>query len=319
MLVEPKKAGRTLREIVNGINPNATPLPNQNVFARQSNPIASTGGAFSFVPKETPVFKPFGAPVTTFNSPTINVKLTGLIGEHDDTVKQKQNADQLEIVRSKAAAAQALAARERKKLQELEDKKKQEAAKIEEAKRLESERLLKEKKMQEEMIRQQERVKEREEEEKREEQRRRQQHHERQMAQMHMNVVKSQLAKRFLERILNDAVQEEVRSIVMKSMETKRYIKQITKPWLSRARAAVTKRVARAMERKRQWEFNMHVVCDNPYMGSDDTVYRAVPMHSRPEGIRDRVNQSILAEKIALENTPPVSLSLYVSFILQAS
>jgi hypothetical protein len=202
-----------------------------------------------------------------------------------------------------------MAQRERKRLEALETQKKLEAAKKEEAKRLESQRLLEEKRKQEEIIRQQERAKEREEEAKKQLEKRQQQQRERQIAQMHLNVIKSQLANRLTDQILNDIVQKEAKTIVLKSMETKRYIKRITQPWVARARASVAKRVSNAMKRKSQWQFNKSIICNNPYISSNDTIYNSRPIHSTPEGIKDRVNQSILAEKIALENTRAVSLS----------
>jgi hypothetical protein len=294
LLVEPKKAGRNYRDIINGFNPNVIPLPNQNVFAPQSNPIESTG-TFSFNAQA----KPF-----TPKEPTIvNVKLADImIGQ-----EFASNVQTNDVVKSKLAAAEALAARERKKLEELEERKRLEQAEREQAKRLEEERIIKKKQLQEQLEKQKER--EQVELEQKQQAMIREQR-EKQIAVMHLNVVKSQLAKRMLEEVLSTVIEEQALEVVSKAIKSKRLLKRIALPWLARARSSIVKRNELALSRKRKWHFNMYFVTHNPYIKSEDTIYKSIPAHATPEGINIRVNQSIQAEKIGLDNVDLVSKNL---------
>ncbi|KAI8091527.1 hypothetical protein BDF21DRAFT_409606 [Thamnidium elegans] len=49
------------------------------------------------------------------------------------------------------------------------------------------------------------------------------------------------------------------------------------------------------------------MVTHNPYIPSDDTIYKAIPVHATPKGIHERTTQSIQAEKIALEEVDPIT------------
>lgn len=284
LLVEPKKAGRTFRDIVNGINPHVTPLPNQNVFAPQSNPILPSSGTFNFNPEATP----FTAKSASKSSETT---------ASEEAERKKK--EELELAKSKAAAAEAQAARERKKMEELEERKRLEQAEKEQAKRLEEERVAREKQMMEELAKQ----KEKEEVELKEREKALlQQQRDKQMAAMHKNVVKSQLVKRWTDELLENIISERAQISVNKAIERDRLLKKVAYPWLARARASIKKRKTEAMSRKRKWHFNMYVITHNPYIISDDTIYKAIPSHSTPDGISKRVSQCIQAEKIALEN-----------------
>lgn len=287
LLVEPKKAGRTFRDIVNGLNPHVTPLPNQNVFAPQSNPILHSSGTFNFNPEATP-----------FLANTVNKSLETT---NDQIERNKQ--EQLDLAKSKAAAAEAQAARERKKMEELEERKRLELAEKEQTKRLEEEKLAREKQMMEELAKQ----KEKEQVELKEREKALlQQQRDKQMAAMHKNVVKSQLVKRWTDELLDIVISERAKVSVTKSIRSDRLLKKVAYPWLARARASIEKRKSEAMSRKRKWHFNMYVITHNPYVKSDDTIYKATPAHSTPDGINARVSHCIQAEKIALENIKEV-------------
>lgn len=288
-MVEPKKAGRSFGDIINGINSNATPVMNQNVFARQPNPFSTEKSSIKSQP-----------------ATVLNYKLSELTGEGD---KKKENEHQLETARIKAAAATAQAARERKKLEALQEKKRVEAE-LKEARRIEAEKLKLEQQIREELQMKEERIKqlerEREEQIHRQETLRKEQR-EKQIAAMHLNVVKSQLAKRLLDEVLHQVIEEEISVSAIKAVKSRRLLKRTALPWLARARAAIIKRQDKAMHRKRKWNFNMFIVTHNPYVSSDDTIYKVKPLHSTTEGVKKRVHQSLQAEKMILENTDPVS------------
>lgn len=293
LLVEPKKGDRSFREIINGIRDEKAPVVNQNVFARQPNPFSADVQA-----KETKSIEK--------NSPVMNVKLSELTGEDE----KKQELEKLATARAKAAAATAIAAREREKLKILEEKKRLEMEQ-KEVQRQQEEREKKEKQLQEEMQLEAERIKQLERKQQMENHRKevlRKQQKEREMAAMHFNVVKSQLAKRMLDTILGEVIDEQIKISAVKAVKTRQLLKKIGKPWLSRARAAIHKRHDQSSIRKKEWRFNMFFVTKNPYISSDDTIYKSKPVHSTPEGINERVNQCLQAEQITLETMDPVSV-----------
>lgn len=289
LLVEPKKAGRSFTDIINGINPDVAPMVNQNVFARQPNPFSN----------ESPIVR----------SPQVqlNVKLSQLTGEEE---KKREN-ELLETARVKAEAATAQAARERKKLEALQEKKRLELE-LKEAQRLEAERRLKrEQQLLEEMQMKEERIKLLERQREQEIYRKKvlqKQKKEKEMAAMHLNVIKSQLTKRLLEQILGLEIEKQSRMAATKAVKTRQVLKRAALPWLSRARASIQKRQDKALLRKKKWRFNMFFVTHNPYIPSDDTIYKYKPLHSTTEGIKERVNQSLQAEEMTLETIDPVSL-----------
>lgn len=289
LLVEPKKAGRTFRDIVNGINPHATPLPNQNVFATQVNPLNPQ------------------AIVNEDTTPVVNFKLTELIGPDD---QQKEKEKQYAEIKSQAALANELAEQERKKLELLMEKKKQQEEHVrQEALRAEAELRKKEQLKKEEIMRKQEMEKERDREAQRQEALLKEQR-EKIMASMRMKVIRSQACQRLFSQMINQVVREEARVVTIKNIRKRRFSKKIGLPWLERARNKIAKRDSLAEKNKQRWHFNMFMVTRNPYIPCDDTIYKAIPEHATYQGIRERTTQSIQAEKIALEEVSPVSFSL---------
>ncbi|KAI8072027.1 hypothetical protein BDF21DRAFT_454146 [Thamnidium elegans] len=51
----------------------------------------------------------------------------------------------------------------------------------------------------------------------------------------------------------------------------------------------------------------MFMATHNPYIPSDDTIYKAISVHATPQCIHERTTQSIQAEKIALEEVDPIA------------
>ncbi|KAG2237487.1 hypothetical protein INT48_005520 [Thamnidium elegans] len=100
LLVEPKKADRTFRDIANGTNP----LPNQNVLATQVNPLNPQ------------------AIVNEDATPVVNYRFSEITSP-DDQQKEKEN--QYAEIKNQAALADELTEQERKKLELLLEKKKQ--------------------------------------------------------------------------------------------------------------------------------------------------------------------------------------------------
>ncbi|GAA5814801.1 hypothetical protein MFLAVUS_008303 [Mucor flavus] len=285
LLVEPKKAGRTFRDIVNGINPHVTPLPNQNVFATQVNPLN---------------------PQAIANAdaiPVVNYKLSELTDTDD---QQKEKEKQYAEIKSQAALANELAAQERQKLELLMMKKKQQEEQVRtEALIAEAELKRKERLIREEIKRKEEMEKERD----REAQKRAllREQREKRMASMRLEVIRSQARKRFFDQIIAQVVREESRVVAIRNVRKRRFAKKIGVPWLERARNKITKRESLAEKNKQKWHFNMFMVTHNPYIPGDDSIYKAIPEHATPQGIHKRTTQSIQAEKIALEDINPIT------------
>ncbi|KAG2206544.1 hypothetical protein INT47_008561 [Mucor saturninus] len=292
LLVEPKKGDRSFSDIINGVHDEKSPVVNQNVFARQPNP-------FSQHPQDKET-----KPAQNKSMPTVmNVKLSELTGEDE---KKRE----LETARARAAAATAQAARERELLKVMERNKQIEEEQKRQL-RLQQEKAMKAKQLQEEIEQEEERIRMKELEirkklmEKHRQDVLRKQQKEKEMAVMHFNVVKSQIAKRILNTILGEVIDEEIEIAATKAIRTRQVLKKIGKPWLSRARAAIKKRHDQSLLRKKEWRFNMIFVTKNPYIPSHDTIYKATPKHATSEGIMKRVNQSLQAETIALKTMDP--------------
>ncbi|KAI9271180.1 SAC3/GANP/Nin1/mts3/eIF-3 p25 family-domain-containing protein [Helicostylum pulchrum] len=286
LLVEPKKAGRTFRDIVNGINPHVTPLPNQNVFATQVNPLNPQAIA--------------NADAT----PVLNYKLSELTDPDD---QQKEKEKQYSEIRNQAALANELAAQERKKLELLMIKKKQQEEQVRtEALLAEAEVKRKERLIREEIRRKQEMEQERNREAQKQEALLKEQR-EKRMASMRLEVLRSQARKRLFDQIIAQVIREESRVIAIKNIRKRRFAKKIGLPWLERARNDIIKRESLAKKNKQIWHFNMFMVTHNPYIPSDDSIYKSIPEHATPQGIHKRTTQSIQAEKIALEDIDPIT------------
>ncbi|KAG2236387.1 hypothetical protein INT48_008369 [Thamnidium elegans] len=269
LLVEPNKADRTFRDIVNGINP----LPNQNVFVTQVNLLN---------------------PQAIMNEDATP----------DDQQKEKEK--QYAEIKNQAALANELAEQERKKLELLTEKNKQLKHVRLEALRAEAESRKKEQLIKAEIMRKEEMEKERD----REAQRRvalLKEQREKLMACMRKKVILSQARQRLFNQIISQAVKEESRAVAIKNVRKTRAAKKIGIPWLERARNKIAKREALAEKNKQRWHFNMFMVTHNPYIPSDDTIYKAIPVHATPEDIHERTTQSIQAEEIALEEVDPIT------------
>jgi hypothetical protein len=351
LLVEPKKSGRTFRDIINGENlhltstntqvyarqpttfsnapsksifgnvknTNAGNTPQESVFGKLKNvhtgnpPQESISGNLKTVnagnpPKESV----FGKLKNTnaSNPPVFNFKLTELTGEEVvNNQKQKvdgekkRTAEQQEVLdqaRTRAAAAVAAAAAERKKMEALIAKKKMEQARIEEEKRLEAQRI-REKERQARELEEEYKRKTREEADAALKAQLLREEREKEIAAMHRKVIKSQVCNRWINELMEDAIMDQVRQSAKKLIKTRNYIKRNTKPIVQRVRQRIEKRNTKALERHHLWNMNMYIINKNPY-SSLGSLKRARPLHSTPEGIRERVEQSILAEKYALED-----------------
>ncbi|KAG2229504.1 hypothetical protein INT48_002410 [Thamnidium elegans] len=281
LLVEPKKAGRTFRDIINGINP----LPNQNVFATQVNLLNPQ------------------AIMNEDATPVLNYKFSELTGPND---QQKEKENQYAEIKNQAALANELAEQERKKLELLMEKKKQLKYVHLETLRAEAESRKKEQLIKAEIMRKEEMEKERE----REAQKRvalLKKQRKKLMACMRKKVILSQARQRLFNQIISQAVKEESRAVAIKNVRKTRAAKKIGVPWIERAINKIDKHEALAEKNKQRWHFNKFMVTHNPYIPNDDTIYKAIPVHATPQGIHERTTQSIQAEETALEEVDPIT------------
>ncbi|OBZ81156.1 SAC3 family protein 1, partial [Choanephora cucurbitarum] len=273
LLVEPKKAGRTFRQIINGDPSSIQPTPPPS---SKPTPIPSR-------PKQPPV--------------TASFTYTDLTGEPPQFANNNsQRQLELKQLEDKAAAAAEAAAAQRKKLDALMQKKKEETEQKKRELERQQQEEAKRRKLEQEQEQQKERL--RKEQEERENQLR--QERDQQMAAMHRQVVKSQLCNRWLGELMEQAMLENIRARIQRATKTQRFIQHRTRPWLHRVRERIEKRNAKALERHRLWHFHALISSYNPYINAP--VNTARPMHSTPEGIRVRVAQSLQAEAFALDN-----------------
>jgi flagellar biosynthesis GTPase FlhF len=299
LLVEPKKCGRSFRDIINGQNLHLT-RTNTQVYTRQ--------------------------PTTLRAPPVFTYKLAELTGEEtvinhnqtaDEEKKRAEQQDKLSQLRAKANAAAAAAAAEREKMEALIAKKKTEALiaqkKMEEEKmeqarleQQEAQRLIREKERKARELEEYRKQKAREEAEAARQEQLLREEREREIANMHRNVIMSQLCNRWISQLLENVIEEKVIQSTKKLIKTRDYIKRTAKPIVQRVRQRIEKRNAKALERHHFWNMNMAMIYKNPY-SSLGSLKQVRPLHSTPEGIRERVQQSILAEKYALEDLKHVS------------
>lgn len=304
LLIEPKKAGRTFRDIINGENMHLTNA-NIQVYTRQPTNCYNA-------PKQS-VFSKLKN-VKARNPPVLNFKLAELTGEESVNINQQQQREEeekkhavaeqqqkLDQVRAQAAAAAMAAAAERKKMEDLIAKKKMEEARLEEEKRLEAQRLMKEK---ERIARELDEERKRKTDAARKEQLLCEERA-KQMADMRRNVIKSQLCNGWINQLLEEVIMEKVQQSARKVINTRSFIKRTSKPIVQRARQRIEKRNIKALGRRQFWNMSMCIINKNPY-SSWGNLEKSRPLHSTPEGIRDRVQQCILAEKYALEDLKKV-------------
>ncbi|KAI8639194.1 SAC3/GANP/Nin1/mts3/eIF-3 p25 family-domain-containing protein [Parasitella parasitica] len=286
ILVEPKKHGRSFREIVNGDNTN-------KAIGNHLNSISAAN---------TSPFKAW----TNTSTPQMVKK----IDKPQQTAEQKQKLLELETMRTRAAAAEALLLRERQKVEVAMEKKRQEEAAKQASVREEQQRALK--KQEEEERKRHEIEKTRNEILKREEQERARKEQERIKREEAERLKQKQLEERLrkeneaAEAARRDKLQREKLAELAEKFhrhrvaKTNDFIKQKMTPCIHRVRERIEKRNTKALERHRMWHFDLCVGTLNPY--SSLSVSQLRPLHSTHEGIKKRVSQCMLAEKYALEH-----------------
>lgn len=301
ILVEPKKSGRSFREIINGT---------ESKFTTKSSTIH---------------------PITPSNASSFNSWMnmgTSPVIRNDEglplTTEQKQKQSELESIRTKAAAAEAQLSRERKRVEAAMEKKRQEEAEKQALKLQEEQRILKEQEEQERKMLEIEEIKK--EILKREEQQRISKEQERMKREKEEQLRQKQQLE--LMRKENEAAEadrreqlrrEKLQELLEKMQRqrisrAKQFIKQTITPYIHRVRERIEKRDKAALERRRIWHFNLLVGTKNPY--SSVKTSNSKCLHSTPEGIQKRIGKCLSAEQHALENLKQVSFSIFHHCIL---
>ncbi|CAO3628281.1 unnamed protein product [Mucor hiemalis] len=301
LLVEPKKAGRSFGEIIDGNNPYATPLPNQNVFARQSSLITSAPGGSVFDSPPKPTFdngiQGFGLQSSVMN--------TGFSMGNEERLSEKETAKieaerkekqlQLDLVKSRAEAVAAAAALERKKMEALMAKKQEEAKRLKleqekliEQKQLEVNKRILEQQKQARLIEQERLRKEKEVQEALRKEQIRQEIQKKKMAEMHLNVIKSQVCTRVIDEMLEFIIKEQVCKAVSKAKNVRKVIKKRTLPWVLRARQRINDRNKCALEQKHMWHYQQ---C------TSEGLIKYSSLHSTVGAIKEKVKYCLQAEK----------------------
>lgn len=300
-MVEPKKSGRSFREIINGTEPNIT------VKSSIIHPITSSNAS------------PFNSWMNMGTSPAMKND-EGLL----QTTEQKQKQLELDTIRTKAAAAEAQLSRERKRVEAAMEKKRQEEAEKQALKLQEQQRILKEQEEQERKMLEIEEIKK--EILRREEQQRISKEQERMKREKEEQLKQKQLVE--LMRKENEAAEadrreqlrrEKLQELLEKMqrqriLRTKHFIRQKITPYIYRVRERIEKRDKAALERRRIWHFNLLVGAKNPY--SSIKISNSKCLHSTSEGIRKRVGKCLSAEQYALENIKQVSVWIFRQCIL---
>ncbi|KAL7309364.1 actin cytoskeleton and mitosis protein [Mucor circinelloides] len=287
-LVEPKKGGRSFREIINAEDTQVTLNSNTHMMSSKAPTNAPPVNAW------------MNAAAPTFRKND----------ESQQFVEQKQRQLELESIRSRAAAAEAQLDRERKKVEAAMEKKRKEEAEKEALKLQEQQRILKEQQEQERKRLEIEQIKA--EIAKREEQARIKQEQERIKRENEEKLKQQQLAERLrkkreaaeaarLEQLHREKIEElQDRIHRQRIIRAKALIKRKLTPCLDRVRQRIQKRNEKALERRRMWHFNLCLGIQNPYSSLNISMLR--PLHSTPEGIRERVSKCMQYEKYALDN-----------------
>lgn len=285
-LVEPKKGGRSFRDIIN-----ASDVPFTAV--RDTHMATSTA---------------YASPANTWmNTAVVPPTTFKQASESKQSKQQKQKELELETIRSRAAAQQAQLDRERKKIEAIEQKKKQEEAEKEALRQQqEQQRLLQEQEKRLEIERIKAEIAKREEEARvRQEQERIKLENEQKLKQQQLleRLRKDKAAKEAarlekLHREKVEALQDKIHR--HRIARAKTLIRRRLKPVIHRVRERIDKRNLEAVERHRMWHFNLCVGIQNPYSHLNLSMMR--PLHSTPEGIRERVSKCMSYEKYALED-----------------
>ncbi|KAF1807496.1 SAC3/GANP/Nin1/mts3/eIF-3 p25 family-domain-containing protein [Mucor lusitanicus] len=284
-LVEPKKGGRSFRDIIN-----ATDSPSSAVH--DTHMVASAQASSANAWMNTTVVPP-----TTFKR----------ANDLQQSAQEKQKQLELESIRSRVAAQQAQLDLERKKVEAAMQKKKLEEESLKQQQ--EQQRLLKEqeeerKRLEIEQIKAE--IAKREEEARvRQEQERIKRERERELKQQQLLEIlrKDKEAKEAarLERLRREKIEAlQDRMHRQRISRAKTLIRRRFTPLIHRVRERIDKRNAKAVERHRMWHFNLCVGIQNPYSSLNLSMMR--PLHSTPEGIRERVSKCMLYEKYALED-----------------
>lgn len=290
ILVEPKKGGRSFRDIIN-----ATDSPSSAVH--DTHMVASAQASSANAWMNTTVVPP-----TTFKR----------ANDLQQSAQEKQKQLELESIRSRVAAQQAQLDLERKKVEAAMQKKKLEEESLKQQQ--EQQRLLKEqeeerKRLEIEQIKAE--IAKREEEARvRQEQERIKRERERELKQQQLLEIlrKDKEAKEAarLERLRREKIEAlQDRMHRQRISRAKTLIRRRFTPLIHRVRERIDKRNAKAVERHRMWHFNLCVGIQNPYSSLNLSMMR--PLHSTPEGIRERVSKCMLYEKYALEDVKQVS------------
>lgn len=292
-LVEPKKGGRSFRDIINasGLQVNAT----HDTHMKASTHALQANAWMNATAAPPPTFQP--------------------AADSQPSAQQKQKQLELESIRSRAAAAQAQLDRERKKVEAAMEKKRQEEAEKETLKLQEQQRILKEQEEQErkrleieqikaEIARREEEVRIRQEEE-----RARRENEQRLKQQLLAECLRKDKEAKEAARLaqLQREKIEELQDRIHRHRisRAKTLIKRRLSPLIHRVRERIDKRNTKALERHRMWHFNLCVGIQNPYSSLNLSMMR--PLHSTPQGIRERVSKCMLYEKYALEDVKQVN------------
>lgn len=294
LLVEPKKAGRSFREIINGVESDFTTIGNNlNIM----KPVTQ-----AFVP--------------SFPAWTNTGSLSTIVKDKSpqESAERKQMQLELETIRARADAAEAQLLRERKKVEEAIEKKRQQEIEKQALKLQEEQRILKEQQEQEqkrleiekirnEILRREEQERIRKEQERIELEKEEKRKRELQIERLRREAEAAEAAKKMqLRREKLAALVEAIKR--RRALRIKRFIKEKLTPNILHARGCIEKRNKQALKRSRLWHFNLCVSTINPY--SSLSVSKLRPLHSTPEGIRERVRKCMLAEKYALEDVKQV-------------
>ncbi|KAK4517196.1 uncharacterized protein ATC70_000528 [Mucor velutinosus] len=292
ILVEPKKDGRSFRDIINANDTLSSAIHDTHMMTSTNTLPADAWMKATAAP---PTFK--------------------RAGDSLQSAQQKQKQLELESIRSRAAAAQAQLDRERKKVEAAIEKKRQEEAEREALKLQEQQRILKEQEEQERKQLEMEQIRA-ELTRRKEEEARVRQEQERIKHEKEQRLKQQQLAEQLAERLRKEKAAKEAARLEQLHREkieklqdrihrhrisrAKTLIKHKLTPLIHRVRERIDKRNTKAMERHRMWHFNLCVGIQNPYSSLNLSMMR--PLHSTPEGIRERVSKCMLYEKYALED-----------------
>lgn len=299
-MVEPKKSGRSFREIINGAEPNIA-IKSSNI-----HPITPSNAS------------PFNSWMNMSTSPAMRND------EGLSQTEQKQKQLELETIRTKAAAAEAQLSKERKRVEAAMEKKRQEEAEKQALKLQEQQRILEEQEEQERKLleieeikkeilkreeqqrisREQERIKREKEEQLKQKQQIELMRKENEAAEADR---REQLHRKKLQALLEKMQRQRI-------LRAKHCIKQKITPYIHRVRERIEKRDKAALERRRMWHFNLLVGTENPY--SPVKISNPKCLHSTSEGIRKRVGKCLSAEQYALENLKQVNFSIFHQYIL---